>query len=99
MCVACEKLRVAVGTSRSGVLSKTHFGDSRYFEIYEVTRKGWRLLEVRENRAADATLAGLCRTLYVALRGRVCVSRTHWERLSRGLGSCAPGLRRRKDSI
>ena len=58
MCVACEKLRVAVGTSRRGVLSKTHFGDSRYFEIYEVTRKGWRLLEVRENRAADLEEAG-----------------------------------------
>ena len=47
-----------MGTSRRGVLSKTHFGDSRYFEVYEVTREGWRLLEVRENRATGLEEAG-----------------------------------------
>jgi len=49
----CESIVVAVGTVDGKKLSRSHFGDSPYFAVYRVSRDGWKLLELRPNKASQ----------------------------------------------
>ena len=42
-------MKIALGTNDHKTLSETHFGDSKFFEIYEWKNETWKLVEVREN--------------------------------------------------
>ena len=46
-------MRIALGTNDHKTLSETHFGDSKFFEIYEWRNGAWELVEVRKNTARE----------------------------------------------
>ncbi len=51
-------LVVALGTDDRKSLTAEHFGDARYFAIYEVDESGWRLLEYRDNVSPEERMHG-----------------------------------------
>ncbi len=46
-------MRVAFGMEDDEHLTEGHYGDSKFFLIYEIDERGIRLIEKRENKAAD----------------------------------------------
>lgn len=47
-----NKFRVAIGTDDGKTLPKHHYGDSKYFAIYDFTKDGYKFIELRVNKAA-----------------------------------------------
>ncbi len=45
--------RIAIGTDDGKTLPKHHYGDSKYFAIYEFTKEGYNFIELRENKASE----------------------------------------------
>jgi len=46
-------MRIAVSTEDGKKLTNDHFGEGKVFLIYEITEKGYRLLEKRENTSPE----------------------------------------------
>ncbi len=46
-------MRVAFGMEDNEHLTEGHYGDSKFFLIYEIDENGIKMVEKRENKAAD----------------------------------------------
>ena len=48
-----QKIIIAVGTDDLVTLRKGHFGDSKYFIIYKISKSGWKRLKVLKNKVKE----------------------------------------------